>query len=159
VKKQKSRPAPRRKPVKAPKPQKVGVSASHPFAGMISGIDLLAADRAMEKKMPPEAVAEYRRLCRIEASSADEAEVALAAKAISDIEKTYPISPQEFWEAFDGITQEQTRPDASGGRPSGNPAAGLAPPVPGCEPGTSAPAADPRAARLRPLQGTGRGRC
>jgi hypothetical protein len=113
VKKQKSRPAPRRKPVKAPKPQKAGVRASSPYAGMMPEMDLLAADCAMEKKMPPEAAAEYRRLRRIEASSADEEEVALAAKAISDIEKTYPISPQEFWEAFDAITREQTGPDAS----------------------------------------------
>jgi hypothetical protein len=80
---------------------------------MMPGMELLADDRAMEKKMPPEAVAEYRRLCRIEASSADEEEAALAAKAISDIEKTYPISPQEFWEALDAIMQEQTGPDAS----------------------------------------------
>jgi hypothetical protein len=38
---------------------------------------------------------------------------ALAAKAICDIEKTYPISPQEFWEAFDAITREQMGHDAS----------------------------------------------
>ncbi|MCG7360602.1 hypothetical protein MHZ93_04975 [Roseomonas sp. ACRSG] len=76
-------------------------------------MDLLAADRAMETKMTPEEVAEYRRLCRIEAAAADEQDAALAAKAIYDIEKKYPISPQEFWEAFDGIRREQTEPGAA----------------------------------------------
>jgi hypothetical protein len=80
---------------------------------MMPEMDLLAADRAMQKKMPPEQVAEYRRLCRIEAAAADEQEAALAAKPISDIEKNYPISLQEFWDAFDAIKRELTGPDAS----------------------------------------------
>ncbi|RKK01979.1 hypothetical protein D6Z83_22165 [Pseudoroseomonas wenyumeiae] len=99
--------------MKAPKPQKLGGSALAPSAGMMPGMDLLAADRAMETKMPPEQVAEYRRLCRIEAAAADEQDAALAAKAIMDIETMYPISPQEFWDAFDAITREQTEHDAS----------------------------------------------
>lgn len=96
MKKQKRRPASRRKPVKAPKPQKMRSSVLGPSAGMMPGMELLAADRAMETKMPPAEVAEYRRLCRIEATVADEAEAAFIASAISDIEKRYPISPEEF---------------------------------------------------------------
>ncbi|RKK00579.1 hypothetical protein, partial [Teichococcus wenyumeiae] len=40
-------------------------------------------------------------------------QVALVARVISNIEKMYPISPEEFWEAFDAITREQTGSDAS----------------------------------------------